>query len=343
MSLAQRLDRVIAETEFSGVVRVSCGERVLYVRAAGFAERAHAVPNTLATQFAIASGTKGLTALAAVSLVADGALALDAELRSLLAGSTLEALGPGIDGRVSVRQLLAHTSGIGDYLDESVISDIEEPVLEVPVHRLQSPADFLPLLRGRAPKFSPGAGFAYCNSGYVLLALVLEAVSRQSYHTLVQERVCAAAGLQQTAFLRLDELPGSAAIGYLPRRNWRTNHLHLPVCGGGDGGAYSTAGDLARLWSALFARRIVPPALLAEMLRPQAASAPGQRATAAYGLGFWLSRERGTVFLEGCDPGISFRSSFDPATGLLCSVLSNTTSGAWPVVRELEASPLSPE
>jgi CubicO group peptidase (beta-lactamase class C family) len=105
------------------------------------------------------------------------------------------------------------------------------------------------------------------------------------------------------------------------------------VCGGGGGGIYSTLADLARLWSALHAGRIVPPALVSEALRSQH-SVPGQR---PYGLGFWLTSAPPGAYLEGSDPGISFRSRFEPGKQLLYSVLSNTTRGAWPLVRELDA------
>ena len=324
--LRSRIDGWIESHELSGVVHVARAEQALYARAHGCSDRAHAIPNTVETLFALASGTKLLTALAVLSLVDAGAVALDTPLVDVLDFAS-ELTAPG----TTVRQLLAHTSGMGDYLDESTITDIEDYLLAVPVHRLARPRDFLVLLRGRAPSFAPGTAFAYNNSGYVLLALVVEALTGQGYHEVVQQRVCAPAGLVDTTFPRLDDLPGRAAIGYLPGRGFRCNAFHLPVRGGGDGGAYSTAPDVARLWSALFSGRIVSPALLAEMRRPQHAT--GAR---AYGLGLWLDET--SVFIEGSDAGISFRSRFDPATGLSYGVLSNTTRGAWPLVKALDAS-----
>jgi len=325
-ALRARIDGWIESHEFSGVVYVARAERSLYARAHGYGDRAHAIPNSLETQFALASGTKLLTALAVLSLVDAGAVALDTALSDVLE-SAAELTQPG----TTLRQLLAHTSGMGDYLDESTVADIEDYLLAVPVHRLEQPGDFLVLMRGRAPKFPPGASFAYNNSGYVLLALLVEVLTGQGYHDVVQQRVCAPAGLVDTSFPRLDDLPGRAAIGYLPGRGFRSNAFHLPIRGGGDGGAYSSARDLPRLWSALFSCRIVSAALLAEMCRPQHVGA-GR----AYGLGLWL--DESSVFIEGSDPGISFRSRFDPATGLSYAVLSNTTRGAWPLVRALDAS-----
>ena len=79
-------------------------------------------------------------------------VALDTPLVDVLE-STSELTAPG----TTVRHLLAHTSGMGDYLDESTIADVEDYVLAVPVHRLERPGDFLVLMRGRAPRFAPGA------------------------------------------------------------------------------------------------------------------------------------------------------------------------------------------
>lgn len=330
-TLSTRLDSTIAEIDFSGVVQIAQGGHVLYERVRGFAERAHRVPNTRETQFALASGTKSFTALAVMSLVADGVFGLDERVQGFLGEA-----GELVDPAVTVRHLLAHTSGMGDYLDEDKIEDIEDHVLEVPVHRLASPADFLPLLRAQSTmKFSPGSRFEYNNSAYVVLALLIEAVSGRSYYEVIQERVFEPSGMLATAFLRLDALPGSAASGYLPKRGWRLNHLHLPVRGAGDGGAYGPPDDIARFWTALFDGRVVPSEWVAEMVRPQSTRPPNVR---AYGLGFWLAPARGAIHMEGSDPGISFRSSFEPATRLLYTVVSNTTSGAWPIVRAIETT-----
>jgi CubicO group peptidase (beta-lactamase class C family) len=325
------LDRVADETGFSGVVHVSRGGELLYERACGLAHRAHGVANTPTTRFGIASGSKGFTALTIMSLIAEGSLALDTSVRSLL-GDELEL----IDAAVTVGHLLAHTSGIGDYIDEDALGDIDDYVLPVPVHQLADTTDYLAVLRGHPAKFEPGQRFAYSNSGFVVLALVAEAVSGASFHELVAERVFARAGMTATGFPRSDELSGSAAIGYMPTEHgWRTNQLHLPVRGSGDGGAYSTAADVAAFWPALFEGRIVPRPLVDEMVRPHN-DAPSQ--SMRYGLGFWIHPDRATVMLEGHDAGVSFRSAFDPTSELLYTVMSNTSAGAWPIAKLLDGS-----
>jgi CubicO group peptidase (beta-lactamase class C family) len=166
----------------------------------------------------------------------------------------------------------------------------------------------------------------------VVLALIAERAAGVPFHDLVDRYVCQPAGMSDTAYLRSDELPPRTATGYLPSGS-RSNVLHLPVRGSGDGGIYSTAADLAAFWSALFAGRIVPPDRLADMLRPRSDVTPG---STRYGLGFWLRWSGRGVFLDGYDAGVSFRSAHDPETGVTHTVISNTSDGAWPMTRRVE-------
>src|SRR5580765_7248807 len=144
------------ETGFSGVVRVDRDGVIEFEEAFGLADRAHGIANAADTWFAIASGTKGFTALAVVSLIEEGLLSLDTTARSVL-GEDL----PLIDDRVTVEQLLAHRSGIGDYFDENVPWEVTNYVLAVPVHRLDSIEAHLSVLDGYPMVFEPGERFAY--------------------------------------------------------------------------------------------------------------------------------------------------------------------------------------
>ena len=230
--LGDRIDAIVADEGLTGVVRVDLHGGVAYQRAYGMAHRGLGVPNTIDTQFAIASGSKTFTALAVMSLVEHGDLALDTTARSVL-GDDL----PLIDDRVTVEQLLAHRSGIGDYLDEDEVHDWNDYLMTVPVQELATTEQFLRVLDGFPMKHEPGERFVYCNGGFVVLALIAERASGVPYHDLVEQRVCAPAGMIDTAFLRSDELPGRAALGYLEDEGLRTNVFHLPVRGNGDGGA----------------------------------------------------------------------------------------------------------
>jgi CubicO group peptidase (beta-lactamase class C family) len=264
-----------------------------------------------------------------MSLVDEGVLELGTPARALLQQDL-----PLISDDVTVEHLLAHRSGIGDYLDEDADGyDAIEHVLQVPVHRLATTEQYVAVLDGYPAKFDAGERFSYCNSGFVVLALVAERAAGVSFHDLVEQRVCAPAVMRDTSFLRSDELPERVAIGYLTADGARTNLLHLPVRGSGDGGAYSTAADIHAMWSALLAGRIVSKGSVAEMLRPRS-DVPEE--SARYGLGFWLHASRDAVMLEGGDAGVSFRSVHDPADETTYTVMSNTTHGAWAVTKVLD-------
>jgi CubicO group peptidase (beta-lactamase class C family) len=297
----EMIDPVADQNGFSGVVSVDRGGETEFVKAYGLADRAHQIPNTAGTRFAIASGSKGLTALTVVSLIDDGALSMSTTARSVL-GRDLPLVGDD----VTVEHLLAHRSGIGDYLDEEAGHEITDYVLTVPAQDLAATEQYLAVLDGYPAKFPAGERFCYCNGGYVILALIAERVSGTAFCQLVRERVCEPAGMTDTEFLRSDELPG---------------------------GIYSTAADITALWHSLFTGNIVPAAWVAEMVRARS-DVPSE--SMRYGLGFWLGRHDDTVILEGFDAGVSFRSVHDPTSSMTYTVISNSSDGAWPITRRLD-------
>ena len=325
--LEQEIDSVAAETNFSGVVRVDRAGQTELAKAYGLAHRGFEIPNTIETRFATASGTKTLTALAVVSLIEAGSLQLSTTARSLL-GDDL----PLIADDVTVEHLLSHRSGIGDYLDEEGDLDFSDYLMPVPVHELVNTEDYLAVLGGFPTKFPAGERFSYCNGGYVVLALIAERASGVSYHELVRTRVCEPAGMRDTEFLRSDELPGGAALGYLEVGGLRTNVFHLPVRGTGDGGIYTTVADVSSLWRTFFGGEIVSADWVAEMVRPRSET---QEESRRYGLGFWLHPSSDAAMLVGGDTGVSFTGVHDPAEAITYTVLSNSTDGAWPIVRLL--------
>jgi CubicO group peptidase (beta-lactamase class C family) len=326
--LGDLVDGIAADEGLSGVVRIDLDGRLAVQRAYGLAHRGLSIPTTVDTQFAIASGTKGLTALTVMSLVEGGELGLNTTARSVL-GPDL----PLIDDRVTVEQLLAHRSGIGDYLDEDEVADNNDYVLAVPVHELATTEQFLAVLNGHPMKYEPGERFKYCNGGYVVLALLAERASGVPFHDLVEQRVCRPARMTDTSFLRSDELPGRAAVHYLDDDGLRTNVLHLSVRGNGDGGIYTTAADIHALWEALFAGRIVSLDTVAEMVRPRS-EVPEE--SMRYGLGFWLYESTGALSLHGFDAGVGFVSVRDRGQRFSYTVLSNKSRGAWPVSQRLD-------
>jgi CubicO group peptidase (beta-lactamase class C family) len=262
-----------------------------------------------------------------MSLVDDGHIGLETTARELL-GSDL----PLIDDGVTVEHLLSHRSGIGDYLDEDAHGEIDDYVMPVPVHQLASTEDYLPILDGHPAKFAPGTAWSYCNGGYVILALLAERASGMPFDKLVDQRVCQRAGLLHTSFPRSDEIDGSTAHGYLATTGLRTNVLHLPVRGSGDGGIASTADDVHRLWRAFGSGAVVSPSAVERMTTPHD---DRPDADENYGLGIWLRPGSHTFAFEGYDAGVSFRSVDRTDRDLTYTVISNTSDGAWPMTKHI--------
>jgi CubicO group peptidase (beta-lactamase class C family) len=318
--LSGQLDQQAVETGFSGVFRIDDADRSV-TKAYGLADRRFSIPNTPSTLFAIASGTKSITSLALLSLIEDGVLSFDTPARSLL-GADL----PLIHDRVTVEQLLTHRSGIGDYLDEDQFEG-NDYVLPIPTHRLADANSYLEVLGGYPQVFEPGAGWAYNNGAYVVLAIIAERATGVPYHQLATNRVLVPAGMNRSGFVRSDDVPGDAATGHVHATGTQTNTLHMPLLGVGDGGLYSSADDVASFWAALTSGRIVSSTMVERALQPLPA-VDGFR----YGMGFWMPMEGPTVQMEGSDPGVSFRSTHDPSRARTVTVLSNTGDGAWPLV-----------
>ncbi len=329
MTLEAHVDEVAHETDFSGVVRVDRGDDLVFAKAYGLADRRWGIENTVDTRFGIASGSKALTALVVVRLVESGELELGTTARSVLGGDL-----PLIGDDVTVEHLLAHRSGIGDYLDEGDDVGFDDYLLRAPPQELVTTEQYVKVLDGHPTQFAPDDRFAYNNGGYVVLALLAERASGVPFPELVDERVCRPAGMHDTGFLRSDALPARAATGYVTVDGEElTNVFHLPARGSGDGGIFSTAGDVRALWRAFVEGRIVSESWVAEMTRPRS-DVPEE--SMRYGLGFWLHSSTGSVMLEGCDAGVSFRTVHGPGTGVTHTVVSNTTDGAWPLTRMLD-------
>jgi CubicO group peptidase (beta-lactamase class C family) len=326
--LFDKLDAAAQACRFSGAVRVDYDGHLVDERAYGLADRAYNIDNSVNTRFGVASVTKGFTALVIGTLIQDGVLAFDMPVREILKDDL-----PLINDRVTIRHLLTHTSGIGDYFDESGTEDFNDYVMPVPVHTLDSTAAYLPSLDGHPQVFEPGLEFAYNNSGFVTLALIAERLTNTPFPELVTNRVFKPANMQQTTFPRSDELPGDIARGYLHDDGLRTNLLHLPVLGSGDGGSVTTVADLAKFWAALLRGDIVNTEtleLLIEPIQPET----GERLK--YASGFWRSPGNDEVILSGGDAGISAYTSHNLETGITWTILSNTTNGAWHLLGAIE-------
>lgn len=332
--LAETLNSSIDAHAFSGVISVRQQGRVLYERAAGYADRSNKVENTLETRFGIASGTKFLTALAIGKLIAAQKLSFSTKLKDCLALNF-----PRYSPEITIRHLLTHTSGIPDYYDEEKITDFDDFTLSLPWYELNGPRDYLAVFPDEAMKFPPGTRFSYSNGGYILLGVMIEEVTGLKYQEYVEQAIFKAIGMNRSGYFALNQLPEKTALGYIEEAGgWRTNIYNLPIVGASDGGAFTTVEDLATLWKAFWGYEILPKELVEIYAKPYVkAEMEGEQTY--YGHGLWLSEAAGRkweVYITGCDAGISVKSSVMRDDDLQITVISNTTHGAWPILRDLD-------
>ncbi|ACO47319.1 serine hydrolase domain-containing protein [Deinococcus deserti] len=290
----------------------------------GHAIRALELPNTADTRFQMASGCKVFTAVAVSQLMEQGRVTEHTRLLDCV-----DADLPHIDPRVTLHQRLTHTSGMPDYFDEAVMHDYADVWRDRPMYQIQQPRDFLPLFNHLPMVFSPGERFAYNISGFILLGLVVEALTGQSFASYVRQHVFTPAGMTDSGYFRADDLPDRTAYAYLqrPDGSWSTNIFSVPVMGGPDGGAYTTAPDMERFWKALSdGTRLSPEWIL------QLRVATGRdRPHTHYGYGVWIeeSGSERAFFVEGSDPGVVLRSWFVPDSQTVLTVMGNTGGAAW--------------
>ena len=317
-----------ADVDFSGVFSASDADGVIFQQASGYRNKAEGLPNTPDTAFGIASGTKLFTGLAVCKLIDEGKLSLEDKLWDLLS----QDLGQ-IDKGVTVHHLLTHTSGVGDYIDEEA-EDSEEQLdalyNKYPCYLWTRLEYYLQMITPLPPKFEPGARYAYSNSGYVLLGLVIEAVSGVPYQQYVQDNIIKPCGLAHTGFYRMDSLPANTALGYIEDEDsgeWRTNIFSVPILGGSDGGLFSCAGDMDKLWRAIFANEILSESMTQTFLSQQVVI--DEEDGESYGLGVYrdTANDKMIYYAVGWDSGVAFFTAYFPRTDTVVSVLRNTNVG----------------
>jgi CubicO group peptidase (beta-lactamase class C family) len=206
--------------------------------------------------------------------------------------------------RVTLHQLLTHTSGIG--------GDIFAPEVLAHRERFRRPGDYLPLFAKEKPKFPPGERFNYANPGFVVLGAVVERASGESYFDYVQKHIFATAKMHDTGSYEIDETVPNRAVGYdkggdndpfgvKPRR---TNTMSLPFKGTPAGGGYSTASDMRAFGDALRHHALLGAAMTETITSPKVdAWDPSTR----YGYGFTTRTVNGKEVRghSGADAGIN--------------------------------------
>ena len=199
------LEQYCKTRNFSGAIRVTVGGKILYERGVGYADIEKKIPNTTKTRFSFYSMTKPFTAIGIMLLWDAGLVSLDAH------PSRYVPEAAGLDGRVTVRMLMNHTSGLPDFELDRELAQRHRPGTPERIR------EQLPYLADEPMKFVPGTGNLYENINYVLLALIIENVSGMKYADYMRERVFLPLGAKTAYIDSYSPFVSGGAVGYEER------------------------------------------------------------------------------------------------------------------------------
>ncbi len=294
--LAAALDSFLLQQNPSApgfALRIEKKGELLYQRAVGIANDTTGEPIDSTTNFRMASVSKQFTAMAVLLLEKEHRLSFDDPI-----GKYLPGLPVGVGKQVHIRHLLTHSSGILDY--ETLIPASQTAQL--------LDADVLQLLTGHdSTYFIPGSRFRYSNSGYCLLALIVERVSKQSFASFIKDRIFTPLQMAHSVVYQAVQSIPHRAMGYAKDR---AGHVYfadqsLTSATKGDGGVYTSLTDYGKWIKALQENRLVKlPAIIKRLQFPLGAEQAPPQSFYAAGW-FWQSTSPALLFHSGSTCGFS--------------------------------------
>ena len=314
------LTRLSEADEFSGVALVAKDGKVVFKKAWGKSDQAKGALNRTDTKFNLASAGKMFTGIAVLQLAQDGKLSLNDPVGKHLP----DYANKDVREKVSISQLLTHTSGLGEMFNARYKAERE---------RLRSVNAFVSLFENDSLMFKPGSRWSYSNAGYCLLGAIVEKVSGEDYYDYLDKHIFGPAGMRNTGAFETDKPIDDVAIGYtrdgaatpeelLARRD--SLKLHV-VKGSPAGGSFSTAEDLERFAAAVLGHKLLNADYTQLAMSAHAETGLGDDAA---GYGFQVEPVNGHAVVghRGGFSGISASFFMYPDDGYVVVVLSNYDS-----------------
>jgi D-alanyl-D-alanine carboxypeptidase len=304
----KKLDEDVAGGRFSGAALVARNGKTVFAQAYGLADREKKTPNTLKTRFRLGSMNKMFTAVATLQLVQSGKLDLKAPFGNYLT----DYPNKDVASKVTIEQLLTHTGGTGDIFGP----EFDKRRLE-----LKSLRDYVNLYGQRAVEFEPGSRWQYSNYGFLLLGVLIEKVSGQSYYDYVRDHIFKPAGMTATASEPEEQTVLDRSVGYMKDGgDWQPNTDTLPYRGTSAGGGYSTVEDLLRFATALQTHKLLNAKYTEDVTTGKVDAGRGK-----YAYGFQDSEINGVRCFGhgGGAPGMNGMLQICPASGYVIAVLAN--------------------
>jgi len=302
-ALARKLRGEADAGRFSGSVLIAKEDRILLREGYGAQDAGNRWPVNPTVRFCLGSAGKMFTAVGVLQLVQTGRLGLTDTIAMHLPDYPDTPLARS----VTIRQLLTHTGGTGDFFGADYNAHASE---------LHAPSDFVRLFGRRDPLFPPGSRWGYSNFGFILLGAILEQASGQNWDAYLDRNVFRAAGMTATSAV------ASAAETAVPLDGAaRTGLKPLPYYAGlPAGGGYSTIDDLHRFATALRQNALLDPAH-GRMLTTAVVAAGSAR----WSLGLRVATRNGEICYGhgGSAPGVNADFAVYPRSGYTVIILCN--------------------
>ncbi|PKM64022.1 MAG: serine hydrolase [Firmicutes bacterium HGW-Firmicutes-20] len=326
------MSKIILSEGFRGNLMITQDGKIIAEYQQGYADLPNKRLNRKDTRFASASAGKVFVAVGILMLVEKGSLSLHDTLGQLLPIDLHQ-----IDPQVTIEQLLTHTSGVPDYFDEQVMDEYEQLWQDFPNYKIRKNSDLLPLFIDKPMQYPRGTKFSYNNSGFVLLALVIEQLTQKPFDEYLDDVIFKPCRMDSTGYFELDRLPSRCATNYIyseSTTSYRTNIYSVDAKGSGAGGAYITTKDISRFWDALVSHRLLSEIMTEQMLQIHSQDQDGSY----YGYGIWIQKSKENAhiyFFQGFDPGVSFISEFDPKNKFQITLVSNFGDNVWFEIKKI--------
>ena len=322
------MDKLTADTLFSGAVLVAKGDTILFEKAYGMANKSQNIPNHIDTKFNLGSIAKTFTAIAIAKLVEQGKLSFDDVLKKYT-----DVFPDEVASKITIGHLLTHMSGLGDIFTPAYMEHKDE---------IGTVDEFMSYIINQPLFFEPGIRHQYSNGGFIVLGHIIEKVSGENYYDYIRKHITEPIGMNNTGFYKKTEQVPNLARGYtrpqggeqpqrilLPppdeeRNTMRTDNFStLPLIGNPSGGAYSTINDMLKFSSAITNNILLSKEYTEIILSDKVKTNIG-----AYGYGFEILTEKHlqSVGHSGGAPGISAMFRIFIEGGYTIIILSNYDS-----------------
>lgn len=299
---------------FTGTMLIAEGNKIVFQKAIGWQNISNDIANNINTRFNLGSGNKMFTAVAIAQLAEQGKLDYFSPIITYLPDYPDKAFA----SNATIHQLLTHSSGLGDFRDNEYKKEW---------HHFETLSERLPYVTNKPLLFTPGTGQAYSNSGFLVLGLIIEAVSGQNYFDYIRNNIYIPSGMLRSDSYKKNGEIKDLAIGYQGFKNeWY--EVENGLMGTSAGGGFSTVDDILKFSKALYNNKLTTARSVKLLTTDK--TPKGSKKSWDYGYGFIVRETNGTQLIGhgGRAAGVFFEYYYYPQLDYTFIMFSNSDAGS---------------